>query len=78
MREIITFIHNLFPVELRWVQLGSTNSIVSKCVEEIKRQMKLLQQDTAIPDIIFLSGKTIGRFVVNEFELLNKQLIGQK
>lgn len=66
---------DLFPVELRWVQLGSTNSIVSKCVEEIKRQMKLLQQDTAIPDIIFLSGKTIGRFVVNEFELLNVRII---
>ena len=43
------------PLVLRWVQVCSGNSIVEICFEEVRRQMQSLQEDTAIPDIIFLS-----------------------
>ncbi len=43
------------PIELRWVQVSSDNSIPEICFEEVRWQMKCLGNDTAIPDIIFLS-----------------------
>ena len=43
------------PIELRWVQVSSVSSIAEICFEEVRWQMKCLQDDTAIPDIIFLA-----------------------
>ena len=43
------------PIELRWVQVSSVSSIVEVCFEEARWQMKCLGNDTAIPDIIFLT-----------------------
>ena len=45
------------PIELRWVQVSSEHSIEEICFEEVRWQMKNLQHDTAIPDIIFLAPK---------------------
>ena len=42
-------------IELRWVQVASENPIVEVCFEEARRQMQYLENDTAIPDIIFLA-----------------------
>lgn len=66
---------DLFPVELRWVQVGAPESSVASCVEEIRRQMKRLRTDTAIPDITFLSGKEVGRAVVDEFSRLGVHVL---
>ena len=41
--------------ELRWVHVRSGNSLTEVSFEEVRRQMRLLQEDTAIPDIIFLA-----------------------
>ena len=43
-----------YPPDLRWVQVRSRDSITEVSFEEVRRHMKLLQKDTAIPDIIFL------------------------
>ena len=43
------------PIELRWVQVSSVSSIAEVCFEEARWQMKCLGNDTAIPDIIFLT-----------------------
>ena len=43
------------PIELRWVQVSSVSSIAEICFEEARWQMKSLRDDTAIPDIIFLT-----------------------
>ena len=43
------------PIELRWVQVSSDNSIAEICFEEARLQMKNLQRDTAMPDVIFLA-----------------------
>ena len=45
------------PIELRWVQVSSVSSIAEICFEEARRQMKSLRDDTAIPDIIFLTPR---------------------
>ena len=45
------------PIELRWVQVSSVNSIPELCFEEARLQMKYLRNDTAIPDIIFLAPR---------------------
>ena len=45
------------PIELRWVQVSSDNSIAEICFEEARWQMKCLGSDTAIPDIIFLTPR---------------------
>ena len=44
------------PIELRWVQISSASSIAEICFEEVCWQMKCLQSDTAIPDVIFLTS----------------------
>lgn len=45
------------PIEMRWVQISSVSSIAEICFEEARRQMKSLRDDTAIPDIIFLTPR---------------------
>ncbi len=50
-----TEIHLNPPIELRWVQIFSENSIPEICFEEARLQMESLRSDTAIPDIIFLA-----------------------
>ncbi|MDE0017856.1 MAG: NERD domain-containing protein [Candidatus Poribacteria bacterium] len=45
------------PIELRWVQVSSVSSIAEICFEEAFEQMKCLRDDTAIPDIIFLTAR---------------------
>lgn len=57
---------DLFPVELRWVQVSDPNKAIASCVAELRRQMTRLRRDTAIPDITFLSGTAIGRAVVDD------------
>ena len=42
------------PPDLRWVQVCSLDSLTDVSFEEVRRHMQLLQEDTAIPDIIFL------------------------
>ena len=45
------------PIKLRWVQVSSVSSIAEICFEEARWQMKSLRDDTAIPDIIFLTPR---------------------
>ena len=45
------------PIKLRWVQVSSVSSIAEICFEEAREQMKSLGNDTAIPDIIFLTPR---------------------
>lgn len=45
------------PIELRWVQVSAVSSIAEICFEEALEQMKCLRDDTAIPDIIFLTAR---------------------
>ncbi len=45
------------PIEMRWVQVSSVSSIAEICFEEARWQMKSLRDDTAIPDIIFLTPR---------------------
>ncbi len=42
--------------ELRWVQVRSEDIVGKVCFDEVRRQMRSLQEDTAIPDIIFLAS----------------------
>jgi len=42
------------PPDLRWVQVCSLDSLTDVSFEEVRRHMQFLQEDTAIPDIIFL------------------------
>lgn len=57
----------LYPVTLRWVQ-ASPDAALQTCVQEMQHQMQHLHSDTALADIIFLSGKEIGRRLVTAFE----------
>lgn len=43
------------PIEFRWVQVSSDNSIAEICFEEARWQMEYLRSDTAMPDVIFLA-----------------------
>ena len=42
------------PPDLRWVQVCSEDLLTEVSFEEVRRHMQFLQEDTAIPDIIFL------------------------
>ena len=59
------------PTDLRWIQINPANSVTSTariCVAQTRRQMKTLFEDTAMPDIVFLSQHDeIGREFVCEF-----------
>lgn len=52
------------PVELRWVQVRDEQDILNACDSEISRMATRLRPDTAVADITFLSGKTLGRRLV--------------
>lgn len=52
---------DLFPVELRWVQVPEHASGLDACFAEIRRMMLRLHMDTAVPDITVLSGTELGR-----------------
>ena len=43
------------PIELKWVQVSSENTVAEVCFQKVRQQMQYLRNDTAIPDIIFLS-----------------------
>ena len=43
------------PIEFRWVQVSSDNSIAEICFKEARWQMEYLRSDTAMPDVIFLA-----------------------
>ena len=58
---------DLYPTELRWVQVRPSNA-TETCVEEVRRQMARLRADIAVPDITFLSGSAVGRELVKEYE----------
>ena len=57
---------DLYPTELRWVQVHSSDA-TKACVDEVRRQMERLRVDTAIPDITFLSGGAVGRELVEDY-----------
>ena len=60
------------PLELRWVQVCSEESIEEVCFEEVQRQMQHLQEDTAISDIIFLvPNNAMGLAFVERCEQVN-------
>ena len=55
----------LFPVELRWLHVSRQADELDACDSELWRMMQRLRSDTAIPDIIFLSGNPgLGRDLV--------------
>ena len=43
------------PPDLRWVQVCSGDLLTEVSFDEVRRHMQLLQDDTAVPDIIFLA-----------------------
>ena len=47
----------MFPVELRWLQVLRPSDVLAACDSELRRMMTRLRGDTAIPDIIFLSDQ---------------------
>ena len=47
------------PPILKWIQVSSAHSVAEICFEEVRWQMTHLQDDTAIPDIIFLTPKNV-------------------
>ena len=56
-------------IKFRWVQVSSVNSIAEICFAEARWQMKCLESDTAIPDIIFLtSTNNMGLMFVEKCE----------
>lgn len=62
--------------ELRWVQVRSEQAIGEVCFDEVRRQMKDLQEDTAIPDVIFLaSSNRLGREFVKRCKQKNIRVI---
>lgn len=61
---------DLFPVELRWVHVHEPSNALDVCVSEVRRMMQRLRADTAVPDIVVLSGTELGRRLV---ELLEKK-----
>ena len=64
------------PLELRWVQVRSGISIAEVCFEEVRRQMQLLKEDTAIPDIIFLvPNNGLGLAFVERCEQVNIRVL---
>lgn len=60
---------NLFPVELRWLHVWRHSDELDACESELRRMMERLRSDTAVPDIIFLSGNAgLGRELVERQE----------
>ncbi|MGC1275326.1 MAG: hypothetical protein WBC44_16590, partial [Planctomycetaceae bacterium] len=65
----------LYPAELRWVQVANKTESVACCIKEINRQMTKLFSDTAIPDITFLARKDLGRAVVRQLATKNVRVL---
>ena len=56
---------DLYPVELRWVHVLRQSNELEACNSELRRMMKRLRRDTAIPDIVLLSDSmSLGRRLV--------------
>jgi hypothetical protein len=55
----------LFPVELRWVQVGERARGLDACFSELRRMTQRLRTDTAVPDITVLTGAELGRSLVD-------------
>lgn len=55
---------DLFPVELRWLHVREHSNGLRACVSELRRMMKRLRSDTAVPDITVLTGTEVGRHLV--------------
>lgn len=53
------------PVELRWVHVRHGSDMLRACDSELSRMAERLRVDTAVADIIFLSGKELGRQFVD-------------
>ena len=62
------------PVELRWVHVREQANLLEACDLELQRMMKRLRPDTALTDITFLSGKKMGRGLVQMLEDDDKRL----
>jgi len=62
---------NYNRVELRWVNVDKYSDGIDACFSELCRMMQQLYRDTAIPDITMLSGKEIGRNLVDLLESKN-------
>jgi len=62
--------------DLRWVQVRSEDLVETVCFDEVLRQMRSLQGDTAIPDMIFLAPTNeLGLDLVNQCESHNMKVI---
>lgn len=55
---------DLFPVELRWVQIRDRASGLDSLLSELQLMMQRLRRDTAVPDITVLTGAELGRSLV--------------
>ena len=55
---------DMSPVELRWVHVRNEQDILGACDLELQHMTRRLRCDTAVADITFLSGKTLGRSFV--------------
>ena len=59
----------LFPVELRWLHVLRPSHVLDACDSELRRMMTQLREDTATPDIIFLSDSVaFGRAFIERQE----------
>ena len=58
----------IYPVELRWVQTENNHDVVNVCFSEVRRMMQRLRADTAVSDIVLLSGNRTGLRLVEMLE----------
>ena len=58
----------LFPTELRWVHVREQWNVLEACDTELRQMMQRLRADTAVADITFLSGTSMGHSLVELLE----------
>ena len=58
----------LFPVELRWIQVQDPQNTPTICEAEVLRLITHLPKDTAVADVVFLSGMKVGGRVASLLE----------
>ena len=58
----------LFPVDLRWVQVPEPSGGLDACIAELRRMMMRLRADTSMSDITVLSGTNSGRGLAEYLE----------
>jgi hypothetical protein len=68
-------ISGLYPVDLRWVHVDDSATALNACLEELRLMMKGIPRDAAIPDVTFLSGKAMGRKLVEHMERKNFHIL---